>query len=125
MLLLNVFKIAIASVWLYQGLWCKLLGRAPHHREIVERTSLVNAGRARHVLAALGVFECVLAGWVLSGIRPREAALAQTVLLAGMNAVALVRARSLIPDPIGMMLQNWVFLLAAWVAAGQVGGHAS
>lgn len=28
-------RAAIASVWIYQGLRCKLLGRMPHHQEIV------------------------------------------------------------------------------------------
>jgi AbrB family looped-hinge helix DNA binding protein len=29
-------RLAVALVWLYQGLWCKVLGRCPGHRAIVE-----------------------------------------------------------------------------------------
>jgi hypothetical protein len=122
---LIVPRIAIASVWIYQGLWCKLLGHAPHHRNIVETTPFLNSCRARRFLLALGAFECVLAGWAFSGIRAREAAAAQTVLLVSMNTVALLRARNLIPDPVGMLLQNSVFLILAWIAAGQLDCYAA
>lgn len=32
---LLLLRIAIALVWLYQGLWCKLLSRAALHQKIV------------------------------------------------------------------------------------------
>lgn len=37
-----------------------------------------------------------------------------------MNTAGLFWARSLIADPVGMLLQNFVFLLLFWVAAGQL-----
>jgi len=117
-------RIAIALVWIYQGFWCKLLGQAPHHQEIVEKTPFLNACRARRALIALGALECVLGMWVLSGIWAREAALAQTLLLVSMNAIALLQARSLISDPLGMLLQNCIFLTLAWIASGQVDCYA-
>ncbi len=117
-------RAAIALVWLYQGFWCKLLGRAPHHREIVATTPFLNSSRARQALVLLGVFECLLAAWVLSGIRPYEAALIETLLLVSMNTAALSWARRLIPDPVGMLLQNCVFLLLAWIAAGKLVSYA-
>jgi uncharacterized membrane protein YkgB len=113
-----IARAAIASVWIYQGLWCKLLGRMPHHQEIVGTVPFLNASRAHGALVALGVLECVIALWVLSGIRPSEAALLQTVLLIAMNVVGLIWASRAIPDPIGMLLQNFTFLLLAWIAAG-------
>ena len=71
------------------------------------------------------MFECVLAGWAFSGVRAREAAVVQTVLLVSMNTVALLRARNLISDPVGMFLQNSVFLILAWIAAGQLNCYAA
>jgi uncharacterized membrane protein YphA (DoxX/SURF4 family) len=110
-------RVAIAAVWIYQGLWCKLLGRAAHHREIVETSAFLNSCWARRALMALGALECVLAVWVLSGVWSREAAAVQTILLIAMNGTALVWARKLISDPAGMLLQNSVFLALAWVAS--------
>jgi hypothetical protein len=116
---LMLTRIAIALVWIYQGLWCKLLRHAPHHQKIVESTPFLDSARARQALVALGFFECVLAAWVSSGIRVRDAAVIQTLLLVTMNAAGLLWGRRLISDPVGMLLQNFVFVLLAWVAAGQ------
>jgi uncharacterized membrane protein YphA (DoxX/SURF4 family) len=118
-------RAAIASVWLYQGLWCKLLGRMPHHEAIVGAVPFLSASQAHAVLLALGSVECVLAAWVLCGIRAREAALTQTLLLVSMNAAGLFWASRTIPDPAGMLLQNFVFLTLAWVAAGEFRPHAA
>jgi hypothetical protein len=49
----------------------------------------------------------------------------QTILLAAMNATALLRARNFISDPVGMLLQNCVFLIFAWIAAGQLDCYAA
>ena len=115
---LLVPRLAIALVWTYQGLWCKLLGGTPRHREILETSPLLSPGQARGALLALGTLECFLAGWVLSGRWAFEAAIAQTVVLFAMNAGGVLWARRLISDPPGMVLQNIIFLLLAWVAAG-------
>ena len=110
-------RIAVASVWIYQGFWCKILGQAPHHQKILETTPFVPSSWARQALLTLGVLECILGFWVLSGIRARDGAAVQTVLLVSLNATALVRARNMIPDPVGMLLQNCVLLILAWIAA--------
>ena len=39
------------------------------------------------------------------------------VLLIAMNTGGLIWAWRLIPDPVGMILQNFAFLLLIWVAA--------
>jgi uncharacterized membrane protein YphA (DoxX/SURF4 family) len=111
-------RAAIAAVWIYQGLWCKLLGRMPHHQEIVGTVPLLTPARAHRALVALGLLECVIGSWVLSGFWPSEAALLQTALLVAMNAGGLLWASRAIPDPVGMLLQNFAFLLLAWIAAG-------
>jgi DoxX-like family len=81
--------------------------------------------QAHGVLLALGSLECVLAAWVLCGIRAPEAALTQTLLLVSMNAAGLFWASRTIPDPAGMLLQNCVFLILAWIAAGEFRPHAA
>ena len=112
-------RIAVALVWLYEGLWCKLLGRMPHQVEVVASVPAMSARSAAIVLRAIGGVECALAVWVLAGWRPVPAALAQTALLVGMNAGGLVWARRIIPDPAGMVLKNFAFLVLAWVVAGR------
>ena len=116
-----LIRIAIAAVWLYEGLWCKLLGRIPHQEEVVAAHPLFGPRSARLVLKAIGVVETGLAVWVLTGIAPWFAALAQTVLLVGMNANGLLFARHIIPDPGGMVVKNFSFIVLMWVAATHAG----
>ncbi len=113
-----LIRLAVAAVWLYEGLWCKLLGREPRQREIVEEAPFLGPGRARPFLLALGTAETALAGWVLLGAAPFLCAAAQTVLLVALNVNGLLWARRLIHDPGGMVVKNFAFLVLAWVAAG-------
>lgn len=112
-----LIRIAIALVWLYEGLWCKLLGRMPHQLDVVAAHPMFDARSARWVLYGLGVVEVAIAGWVLSGLLPFWAALVQTVLLVGMNANGLLFSRQHIPDPGGMVVKNFALVVLMWVAA--------
>lgn len=113
----ELIRLSIALVWLYQGLWCKVLGRAPGHAAVISAVPLIGPGGSRVALIALGLVECAIAVWVLWGKRMHQAAIVQTVLLVAMNAGGLIWAWRLIPDPPGMILQNFAFLMLAWVAA--------
>ncbi len=110
-------RLAVALVWLYQGLWCKVLGRCPGHQAIVEAVPGMDAQTAALALAGIGAVEVGLAVWVISGWRPRLAALAQTLLLAGMNGGGLLWGREHIADPGAMIVQNVAFLTLAWMVA--------
>ena len=110
-------RFAIALVWLYEGLWSKLLARSPHHAAMVRAVPFFTAGAARAALIALGLAECAIAAWVLWGRHMRSAALAETCLLIAMNAGGLIWAWRLIPDPGGMVVQNFAFLILIWIAA--------
>lgn len=120
-----LIRVSIATVWLYQGLWCKLLGRAPRHAAVIGTVPFLNAAQAHAALFGLGGLECVLAVWVLCGRWAYAAALTQTVLLAIMNAGGVLWAGSIIPDPAGMLFENFAFLMLAWIAAGEVHPHAA
>lgn len=113
----RLVRASIALVWLYQGLWCKLLGRAPSHRAVISAVPLVGPSAGHAALIAIGLVECGIAAWVISGRRLRQAAMVQTGLLVAMNVGGLIWARRIIPDPVGMVLQNAAFLMLIWVAA--------
>jgi uncharacterized membrane protein YphA (DoxX/SURF4 family) len=115
---IQLIRFAVALVWLYEGLWCKVLGRQPQQEAIVSDVPLLSAGRARGFLFVLGWAEGALGVWVLTGRLAWWAALTQTVLLSSMNAVGLLFARRRIHDPAGMVCKNLALLVLAWVAAG-------
>jgi uncharacterized membrane protein YphA (DoxX/SURF4 family) len=112
-----LIHVAVASVWLYEGLWCKLLGRDPNQRTVVEAVPRLGPKIGAAFLKVLGVVEVAMGVWVLSGISPVLCAAAQTALLVTLNANGIAWARHLIHDPAGMVVKNFAFLVLAWVAA--------
>lgn len=113
----KVVRLSIAAVWLYQGLWCKVLGAVPHQQAVISSVPFLGVAEARVGLIALGLFECGVAMWVLSGKRMRQAASVQTALLVAMNGGGLIWAWHVIPDPVGMIVQNFAFLVLIWIAS--------
>jgi DoxX-like family len=107
---------AVASVWLYEGVWCKLLGRGPGQLAVVQAVPFLDERRSAQFLRALGVVEMAIGVWVLSGFRAALCTLAQTVLLVSLNSAGIFWARHRIHDPAGMVLKNSCFLLLSWVA---------
>lgn len=112
-----VIHVAVAAVWLYEGLWCKLLDREPRQAQVVEAVPRFGPRIGVAFLKSLGVVEVALAIWVLTGIAPVACALVQTALLVGLNTGGVLFARHLIHDPAGMLLKNFAFLVLAWVSA--------
>ncbi len=116
-----LIRAAVAAVWLYEGLWCKLLGREPRQLQVVEAVPRLGPLVGAHFLKALGVVETAVALWALSGAAPLWCAAAQTALLVALNTSGVIFARHIIHDPPGMLVKNFAFLVLAWVAAGLAG----
>jgi DoxX-like family len=108
---------AVAGVWLYHGFWCKLAGRCPDQLRIVEGLPGIPGRFAKPALLGLGFVEVALSAWVISGRRPRQAAVAETALLAVMNGGGLVWGRRHIPAPAALVAENLAFLGLLWWAA--------
>ena len=112
-----LIHVAVAAVWLYEGLWCKLLNGEPRQMQVVAAVPHYGPSIGGVFLKSLGVIEVALAGWVLSGVAPLLCAVVQTILLVALNTGGLMWARHLIHDPVGMVLKNLAFLVLAWVSA--------
>ncbi|MGE5277084.1 MAG: DoxX-like family protein [Acidobacteriota bacterium] len=116
-----LIRAAIAAVWLYEGLWCKLLGRERNQLRIVEAVPRLGPSLGPLFLKLLGAAETGLALWTLSGAWPVPCAAVQTALLVALNTSGLVWARRLIHDPGGMVVKNFAFLVLVWVCASVPG----
>ena len=112
---------AVAAVWLYEGLWCKLLGREPNQLRVVQQVPGWGPRYGALFLLALGCVECGLGIWVIAGVAPVLAAIAETALLVALNGNGLYWSRHVIHDPGGMIVKNAAFLVLAWVAASLPG----
>jgi len=116
-----LIRVAVAGVWLYEGLWCKLLRGQPHEFEVVNAVPGYGPRFGVAFLMALGVVEVTLAAWSLSAVASIACATVQTVLLVALNANGLMWARHLIHDPAGMVVKNFAFLVLVWVGASLPG----
>ena len=120
---LVVIRASVAAVWLYEGLWCKILGRVPSQVEVVTAVPRLGPRFGSPFLKALGIVEVAIAVWVMVGIAPALCAIAQTALLVVLNANGLLWARHIIHDPVGMVVKNIAFLVLAWVCGAIPGGR--
>ena len=108
-------RYGIASVWLFHGLFGKVLGLIPRHRLIVARVLGEDVSGA--ATRAIGIAEILLALWVASGRFPRLCAAAITLALAAMNTLEVLYARDLLLAPAGMVAANAALVGVAWYLA--------
>lgn len=116
-----LIRVAVAAVWLYEGLWCKLLRGQPHELDVVTAVPGYGPRFGGVFLRTLGVVEIAVALWTLSALSPVLCAVFQTLLLVALNASGLIWARRIIHDPAGMVVKNFAFLVLVWVCAGLPG----
>ena len=119
---LVAIRASVAAVWIYEGLWCKILGGVQSQVEVVTAVPRLGAF-AKPFLKLLGLGEVGLAVWVMTGIAPGLCAIAQTVLLVLLNANGLIWARHLIREPAGMVIKNIAFLMLVWICGVSAGGR--
>ena len=112
-----LIRVAVSGVWLYEGLWCKLLEGEPRQIEVVAAVPQYGRKVGALFLKFLGIAEVGLAVWAFTAIAPIPCAAAQTLLLVGLNASGLLWARRIIHDPGGMVVKNFSFLVLVWVSA--------
>ncbi|RAJ93183.1 DoxX-like protein [Larkinella arboricola] len=84
----------IASVWLINGLVCKVLQLVPRHQQIVAR--ILGEDYAPQLTRLIGFSEILLAGWILSFHQTRLCAWTQILLVVLMNAIEFVLAPDLL-----------------------------
>ena len=112
---LVIIRASVAAVWLYEGLWCKLLGRVQSQVQVVTAVPRLGPRYGLLFLKGLGVVEVGLAAWVMTGIVPGLCAIVETALLILLNANGIVWARRIIHEPAGMIVKNIAFLVLVWV----------
>ncbi|MBI1767412.1 MAG: DoxX-like family protein [Bacteroidetes bacterium] len=88
----KLLNYAIATVWIANGLFCKVLNLVPRHRQIVAR--ILGDDYSRPLTLLTGLAEIGMAIWILSGMRTRLNAAIQILVIATMNALEF----ALVPD---------------------------
>jgi hypothetical protein len=84
----------IATVWMANGLFCKVLNFVPRHQEIVAR--IIGSAHAGILTRLIGLAEITMAVWILSGFRTKLNAITQSVIIATMNSLEFMLAPDLL-----------------------------
>ena len=87
-----ILTVLIAFVWLIKGLICKVLNLVPRHQQIVAR--ILGEDYAGIITRTIGMFEILMAIWILSRIHSKLCAATQIVLVALMNVIEF----AVVPD---------------------------
>jgi uncharacterized membrane protein YphA (DoxX/SURF4 family) len=102
----------VAGVWIFHGLYSKILNGIPRHRMIVGE--ILGETVADAAVIAIGILEVLLGCWVLSGYRRRLNATVQTLALVSMNTLEILLAREFLISAGGMVFLNLCFLGIVW-----------
>ena len=84
----------IATVWLVNGLICKVLNFVPRHEQIVAR--ILGSEYSRPLTLLIGLAEIGMVVWILSRIQKRVNAVVQIVIVATMNILEFSLASDLL-----------------------------
>ncbi len=90
----QISTILIASVWLINGLFCKVLQLVPRHQEIVAR--ILGNEYARPLTIWIGILEICMAVWIITGYRSAFNAVLQISIVAAMNILEFILAPDLL-----------------------------
>ncbi len=105
-------SITVGLVWVFHGLYSKLLNQIPRHQQIVGR--ILGQKWARPATAIIGALEIGLGVWVWSGEFKVACASVQTLAILAMNTLEIRRAPDLLISASGMVLLNLAFLSVVW-----------
>ena len=108
----TISAVLIGSVWIFHGLYSKILNGIPRHRLIVAR--ILGERFARPATRLIGIAEVLLGVWVFTGWQPIVCAAVQTAALLSMNALEILLAGDLLISAVGMVILNLAFAGFIW-----------
>ncbi len=101
----KIISYCIATVWIANGLFCKVLNLVPRHEQIVKRILHVDLITANVFTILIGLSEIIMAVWILSGYKSKLNAIAQIAIVATMNTLEFI----VVPDLLLWRKVNSIF----------------
>ncbi|MBX9689676.1 MAG: DoxX-like family protein [Candidatus Obscuribacterales bacterium] len=123
--LIFAFRIALASVWLYNGLWLKLIVSDGQHLSIVQSVFTNASVDPLLVLKLIGSCETLLAIGIMSGLCYRFISIFQIVVIVSMNIAGILFGGGAIEHPVGLIVSNLPTIMCALAVAMHGPGWAS
>ena len=84
----KILTYCIATVWIANGLFCKVLNLVPRHEQIVAR--ILGDDYSRLLTILIGFSEIIMAVWIVSRYKKKLSAIAQIALVAAMNTIEFI-----------------------------------
>lgn len=84
----------IASIWLINGLFCKVFNLVPRHQQIVGE--IVSNDYSRELTLMIGVSEVIMVIWIISNYRSKLNAIIQIAIVSIMNIIEFMIASDLL-----------------------------
>ncbi len=101
----KILTYCIATVWIANGLFCKVLNFVPRHEQIVAR--ILGGDHSRQLTVLIGLSEIIMAAWILSGYKTKLNAIVQIGVVVMMNTLEFI----LVPDLLLWGKINSIFAL--------------
>ena len=113
-------RLSIGAVWIYEGLWMKILHPDAHELAIVAHFAPANLG-AGALMGAIGALEILLGLGFCSGLWPRLVGWVGFTALLLMNLVGIFGSGEIVA-PLGLLIKNGPLWLAMALIATQGAG---
>ncbi|AOW20543.1 DoxX-like family protein [Urechidicola croceus] len=107
----KLLNITIATVWLINGLYCKILNFVPRHQEIV--AIILGQENSGVFTTIIGLLEIGMTIWILIGYKSQLNAITQISIIALMNILEFI----LVPDLLlwGKLNSVFTFLFITFI----------
>jgi hypothetical protein len=90
----RIISYFFASVWIMNGLYCKVLGYVPRHEQIVGR--ILGLDYAHILTLLIGISEILVSIWIISNIKHRLCVNFQIIIIVAMNILEFFLAQDLL-----------------------------
>ena len=84
----------ISTVWIINGLFCKVLNLVPRHEQIVSR--VIGRNYSHQLTILIGILEILMVLWILSNIKPKLNVIFQIIIVTSMNLLEFLIASDLL-----------------------------
>ncbi|CAN5494404.1 hypothetical protein BH11CYA1_BH11CYA1_13030 [soil metagenome] len=115
--LIFAIRVALSLVWLYNGLWLKVIALDAHHLEIVRSVSNSSGVDPVILLRSIGSAETLLGVGILSGLFYRFVSFFQIFIILLMNLIGSIGGGGAIAHPFGLIISNLPTIMCALVVA--------
>jgi predicted anti-sigma-YlaC factor YlaD len=105
-------RLLIPSVWIFHGVYSKILAGIPRHEAIAGR--ILGESLAHPAIIGIGLMEAALGLWALTGRWRILCAAVQSAAIIAMNTLEIILARDLLISAPGMVILNVAFLSLVW-----------